>query len=203
MLRRNLLAISVAFGRIRLVEHDVGGQCRSYALLRIGRPCPRGATIVVDGGSSRCSVSPYDFQPASPNPGVTCGQRYSPLTVGQNSVTIVRSTETGRDGTVVIYGGRDTPLPYCYQTSYSATNGAAYGIDFGSHSGVVIDGRSRSGIVVRGVRNGVRMGLRRPCDQHALPRHCEPQHHHRQPRERVGARPRYDLRDPGRVRAAL
>ena len=184
MLRRNLLAISLAVGLIGLVEPDVvvsADPIPSGALFYVSpggngadgttwttawtdmnqinwAAVPAGATIVVDGGSSPCSVSPYDFQPATPNPGVTCGQRYSPLTVGQNSVTIVRSTETGRNGTVVIDGGRDTPLPYCYQTSYSATSGAAYGIDFGSHSGVVIDGRSRSGIVVRGARNGVRMG---------------------------------------------
>ena len=174
MLRRNLLAISVAVGLIGLGEPDVvvsadptpfgavfyvspggndtDGTTWTTAWIDMSdinwAAVPAGATIVVDGGSSQCSVSPYDFQPASPNPGVTCGQRYSPLSVGQNSVTIVRSTETGKDGTVVIDGGRDTPLPYCYQTSYSAISGAAYGIDFGSHSGVTIDGRSRSGIVL-------------------------------------------------------
>src|SRR5439155_5301232 len=104
------------------------------------------------------SVSPYDFQSGSPNPGVDCGSRYSPFVIGQNGVTIARSTDAGRNGTVVVDGGRDTPLPYCYQSSYSAPTGAAYAIDFGSHSGVVIDGRNRSGIVVRGAQNGVRMG---------------------------------------------
>src|SRR2546426_3693597 len=116
-----------------------------------------GDTIVVDGGLSTCAVSPYDFQSPSPNPGVTCGARYSPFTVGQNGVTIAASTEIGRNGTVVVDGGRDTPLPYCQQPSYSAASGSAYGIDFAGHSGVVIDGRHRSGIVVRGAQYGVRM----------------------------------------------
>jgi hypothetical protein len=119
---------------------------------------PAGATIVLDGGTSTCSVSPYDFQPSSPDPGVTCGQRYAPFTVGQNDVTIVRSNASGHNGTVVIDGGRDTPLPYCGQASYSAPTGASYGIDLGSHTGVTIDGDARSGIIVRGAQNGVRMG---------------------------------------------
>jgi len=117
-----------------------------------------GDTIVIDGGTSTCSVSPYDFQSTSPNPGVTCGARYSPFAVGQNGITIAASTDIGRNGTVVIDGGRDTPLPYCQQPSYSAASGSAYGIDFAGYTGVVIDGRHRSGIVVRGAQNGVRMG---------------------------------------------
>jgi len=119
---------------------------------------PKGATIYLDGGSSRCPVSPYDFAPSSPNPGVNCGTRYSPFTIGQDDVTILRSTDAGHDGTVVIDGGRDTPLPYCGQKTYSAAKGAAYGIDLDGHTGVVIDGQDRSGIVVRGAQNGVNMG---------------------------------------------
>jgi len=117
-----------------------------------------GHTILIDGGPSTCSVSPYDFQAASPNPGVSCGARYSPFAVGRDGVTIAASMESGRNGTVVIDGGRDTPLPYCHQTSYSAAAGSAYGIDLAGHSGVLIDGRHRSGIIVRGAQNGVRMG---------------------------------------------
>lgn len=116
-----------------------------------------GSVIVLDGGNSPCSVSPYDFEPSAPNPGVTCGQRYQPFSIGQNDITIERSTAVGHDGTVVIDGGRDTPLPYCGQAAYSATSGATAGIDLNGHSGVVIDGMTRSGIVVRGARNGVIM----------------------------------------------
>lgn len=116
-----------------------------------------GAIIMLDGGTSVCGVSPYDFKPSSPDPGVTCGQRYAPFSVGQNDVTIERSTAAGRDGTVVIDGGRDTPLPYCGQASYSAADGAMTGIDLNGHSSVVIDGKARGGIVVRGAHNGVWM----------------------------------------------
>lgn len=119
---------------------------------------PPGSYVMIDGGTSTCSVSPYDFQSSSPNPGVTCGQRYSPFSVGQNNVTIERSTAAGHNGTVVIDGGRDTVLPYCGQASYSASSGASVGINLNGHSGVIISGMSRSGIVVRGAQNGVRMG---------------------------------------------
>jgi hypothetical protein len=116
-----------------------------------------GSVIVLDGGHSVCGVSPYDFQPSAPDPGVTCGQRYQPFSIGQNDITIERSTAAGRDGTVVVDGGRDTPLPYCGQKSYSAVTTANAGIDLNGHSGVTIDGTTRSGIVVRGARNGVVM----------------------------------------------
>jgi hypothetical protein len=116
-----------------------------------------GSEIILDGGTSRCGVSPYDFKPASPDPGVTCGQRYAPFTVDRSDVTVERSTAPGRDGTVVIDGGRDTPLPYCGQPSYSAPAGAPAGIDLNGHSGVVIDGMARSGIVVRGAQQGISM----------------------------------------------
>ena len=113
---------------------------------------------MIDGGSSTCSVSPYDFRPSSPDPGVTCGQVYRPFSIGQNDITIERSTTAGHNGTVVIDGGRDTPLPYCGQASYSAATGGPAGIDLNGHSGVIINGMTRSGIVVRGARDGVLMG---------------------------------------------
>jgi hypothetical protein len=119
---------------------------------------PQGSTVVLDGGTSTCSASPYDFRRSSPNPGVTCGQRYHPFYVGRNNVTIERSTAAGHNGTVVIDGGRDTPLPYCGRASYSAPQGAAVGIDLRGHSGVVINGMTRSGIIVRGAQDGVKMG---------------------------------------------
>jgi hypothetical protein len=118
----------------------------------------QGSNIVLDGGTSRCGDSPYDFKSSTPNPGVTCGKRYSAFAVGDDHVTILRATDAGHDGTVVIDGGRDTPLPYCGQPGYSAPSGARYGIDLGSHTGVTIDGRARSGIIVRGAQNGIRMG---------------------------------------------
>jgi hypothetical protein len=59
---------------------------------------------------------------------------------------------------VVIDGGRNAPLPYCGQVSYQAVKGANAGIDLTGHSGVTINGMTRSGIVIRGARNGIIMG---------------------------------------------
>ena len=116
-----------------------------------------GSQIILDGGTSTCSVSPYDYNPSSPDPGVTCGQRYQPFSIGQNDIIIERSTAAGHNGTVVIDGGGETPLPYCGQKSYSAAMGSSAGIDLNGHSGVEINGMARSGIVVRGARDGVLM----------------------------------------------
>ena len=113
---------------------------------------------MLDGGTSACGMSPYDFKPSSPDPGVTCGQRYAAFAIGRNDITIERATAAGHDGTVVIDGGRDTLLPYCAQRSYRAASGAEEGIDLNGHSGVVIDGMIRGGIVVRGAQDGIAMG---------------------------------------------
>jgi hypothetical protein len=64
----------------------------------------------------------------------------------------------GHNGTVVIDGGRDIPLPYCGQRQYTAVTRMLPGIDLNGHSGVTINGMTRSGIVVRGAENGVVMG---------------------------------------------
>lgn len=116
-----------------------------------------GDTINLDGGTSTCATSPYDFG-SSNNPGVNCGTKYSAFTVGKDGVTIQRSTDASHNGTVVIDGGRDTALPYCEQSTYSASAGASLGINLNGHTGVVVDGQTRSGIVVRGSQNGVQMG---------------------------------------------
>lgn len=118
----------------------------------------QGARIVLDGGTSTCGVSPYDFDPSKPNPGVTCGQRYSSFSIGRDDITIERSTAAGHNGTVVIDGGRDTPLPYCGQKQYAAVTRASSGINLNDHSHVTVDGMTRSGIVVRGAQNGVVTG---------------------------------------------
>lgn len=117
-----------------------------------------GARIVVDGGTSTCGTSPYDFDSSKSDPGDNCGQRYSPFSVGQDDITIERSTAAGHNGTVVIDGGRDTPLPYCGQRQYGATTRMSPGIDLNGHVGVTVNGMTRSGIVVRGAEDGVVMG---------------------------------------------
>ncbi len=58
----------------------------------------------------------------------------------------------------MIDGGRDTPLPYCEQKQYAATNPTIPGINMNGRTGVTINGMTRSGIVVRGAYEGVVMG---------------------------------------------
>lgn len=112
-----------------------------------------GDVIYLDGGTTTSTVSPYDFGGSSPNPGVNCGQSYSAFTVGTSGVTIMRSRTAGRNGTVVISGGRLTPLPYAGQATYSAATGATAGIALGATTGVTIDGQDRSGIIIRGAND--------------------------------------------------
>src|SRR5262249_29148909 len=64
-----------------------------------------GDTILVDGGSSQMVYT-------------------TSLTIGKSGtsgapITIKMASETGRNGKVVIFGGRSTQLPYCDQASYS------------------------------------------------------------------------------------
>ena len=120
-----------------------------------------GDTVLLDGGSSRCA-SAYDF--TTTRPGVSCGMTYSgPLTVGRSGtatapVTIRRASEPGRDGTVVLFGGRDVPLPYCHQSSYAAPAGRSRLVDLNGQSYVTLDGVTRSGIMAYGAQNGVAFG---------------------------------------------
>ena len=118
-----------------------------------------GDIIEIDGGTTSSTVSPYDFGPSSPNPGVNCGTTYSPFTVGASHITIIRSRTAGRNGTVVISGGRTLPLPYCGQVTYTGgSSNAAIGIDCSGQTGVLIDGQDRSGIIIRGAQNGLKPG---------------------------------------------
>jgi hypothetical protein len=112
-----------------------------------------GDIIEIDGGTTRSTISPYDFS-GSPEPGVDCGMTYSPFTIGKSSVTIRRSRVAGRNGAVVISGGRLTLLPYVNQAVYSAANGAAAGVSDGGHNSITMDGMDRSGIIVRGCQIG-------------------------------------------------
>lgn len=107
-----------------------------------------GDTILLDGGPS--------------------GMQYtSTLTVGKSGVsgkpiTVARSTESGHNGQVAIFGGRATPLPYCGQTNYIyQTSGAMrpIGIDLGTSDWIVIDGMGWRGITIHG-HNGCGLRLR-------------------------------------------
>lgn len=87
------------------------------------------------------------------------------LTVGKSGtparpITITLASEPGRDGRVVIFGGRSTPLPYCEQTDYTyETAGVrSVGIFLDQMSWIVIDGRKWSGIIIYGHnQNGIRL----------------------------------------------
>lgn len=68
-----------------------------------------------------------------------------------NPITIRKSSEAGRNGTVVIFGGRSTLLPEANQASYTVSGtGRQFGADLQGRSYITIDGRTRSGIVVYG-----------------------------------------------------
>lgn len=79
------------------------------------------------------------------------------LTIGKSGtphapITIRRATEAGRNGRVVIFGGRSTPLPYCGQTGYTNQRAGVVqmGIEFGASAWVIVDGMSWDGISVYG-----------------------------------------------------
>lgn len=119
-----------------------------------------GDTIWIDGGSTPCAPA-YDF--TTTRPGVACGMEYdTTLTIGASGtsaapIKIRLSTEAGHNGTAVFFGGRATPLPYCHQSSYSASSVRAYGVLVGAYHDVVIDGGHISGIMIYGANYGIRV----------------------------------------------
>lgn len=108
-----------------------------------------GNTIVLDGGSSqmtyRTTLLLENISGSSENP-----------------ITIRLSTEDGRDGQAVFFGGRSTLLPYCNQANYTfQENGVnSYGVFIENSSHIVIDGSKRSGIYIYGNNiNGMRFNF--------------------------------------------
>src|SRR5687767_2978863 len=95
-----------------------------------------GDTILVDGGSTSMTYS-------------------STLTLGKSGtstapITVKLAPDAGRNGKVVIFGGRSTLLPYCGQPSYTVQSARNAGIVTGGNDWVVIDGTKWSGITVYG-----------------------------------------------------
>jgi hypothetical protein len=97
-----------------------------------------GDTILLDGGAEQMVYQ-------------------STLTVRQSGaegrpITIRLADEEGRNGQVVIFGGRSTPLPYCGQEDYvfEQTGVRTLGILVRRVSWVVIDGQKWRGIVIYG-----------------------------------------------------
>lgn len=97
-----------------------------------------GDTILLDGGAGKMVYT-------------------TTLTISKSGtpnapITIQRASEAGRNGKVVIFGGRSIPLPYCGQKTYTnQTAGVVLmGIEFGENSWVTVDGMSWDGISVYG-----------------------------------------------------
>ncbi len=67
-------------------------------------------------------------------------------------ITIKMAHERGRDGKVVIFGGRSTPLPYCGQNNYiyQTYRVGKIGLLIDGASWIVIDGTGWSGIAIHG-----------------------------------------------------
>jgi len=73
-------------------------------------------------------------------------------------ITIQLSDEPGRNGQAIIFGGRDTALPYCGQPEYVYQEDAqGTGIKFGGTANIILDGTKWRGIVIHGFNSA---GLR-------------------------------------------
>jgi hypothetical protein len=107
-----------------------------------------GDTIFIDGGStSKVYTSTLTIK--------TDGAINAPI-------TIMLSTEAGRNGQAIIFGGRSIPLPYCHQKEYSyQTDGVrARGINIDNHKYITIDGTKLRGIVIYGHNyNGIQLNV--------------------------------------------
>jgi hypothetical protein len=131
-----------------------------------------GDTIFVDGGTTDCGSNINFYDPSdgigqytAPRPGVACGMEYdTTLTIGASGtasqpIHIERWTDPGHDGTVVLYGGRTRPLPYCHQTNWPSTPaGRPALVNFNGQSYITLDGKRRSGIIGYGAQQGFVFG---------------------------------------------
>ena len=121
-----------------------------------------GDTILIDGGRVSCGYG-VAVTGGSNAPGPAgCGMEYrTALTIGASGaagapITVRLAEEAGRAGTVRIFGGRGTPLPYCGQTGYAPDGpGVGDGILVEGRSHLVIDGGHWAGIMVYGWTQGL------------------------------------------------
>ena len=104
-----------------------------------------GDTIFIDGGSESMTYTSYLALGKSGSPGLP--------------IRISLSMETGRNGQAIFFGGRTTPLPYCYQTDYQPDPSEHnWGIITVNHSWIEIDGGKWRGISIHGYeKNGIRI----------------------------------------------
>lgn len=104
-----------------------------------------GDTIFIDGGTAQMRYRTI----LAPRSSGTAGA----------PIRIQLSTEAGHNGQAVIFGGRDSLLPFCGQTNYSYQESGvlAYGAILENVSWIVIDGRKWAGITIHGTNgNGIR-----------------------------------------------
>jgi hypothetical protein len=101
-----------------------------------------GDTIYLDGGSVECTFPTYvtaENNGNKPDPS-GCGMTYTKtLTIGasgtsDNPITIKLSSDSGKDGTAIIFGGRSTPL------GGDGDANLYTGISIGNYNNVIIDG---------------------------------------------------------------
>lgn len=118
-----------------------------------------GATILLDGGAEQM-VYTSTLKPA------TNGSADAPI-------TIRLAEEPGRDGQVLISGGRPYDLPYCDQPDFVKPEGDALrnAIRFENVAWVVVDGRKWRGIVITDTdRHGIEL---KPDTDHITLRNIE------------------------------
>ncbi|MFC1749074.1 hypothetical protein ACFL2V_09740 [Pseudomonadota bacterium] len=123
-----------------------------------------GDTVYVDGSSTACSrqttITNSTAKPTS-DTGNNCGMTYTTMLdpekagTATNPITIKLSTESGRNGTAIFFGGRSTSLPYCGQTNYTYRAGLRQPVDLRGKQNLTIDGIKWGGIKIYGGVYGV------------------------------------------------
>src|SRR6266567_4437400 len=103
-------------------------------------------TILLDGGSQQMvySTTMYINKSGMPN----------------HPITMKRAIQPGRNGKVILFGGRSIPLPYCGQRNYTYQTAGVlvFGIRLNENAWIVIDGMSWGGMVIYGT-NGAGIEL--------------------------------------------
>lgn len=105
-----------------------------------------GDTVLIDGGANEMTYrTTMDIKKSGAN---------------GRPILIQRASESGRDGQIILFGGRADPLPYCFQTqrNYQEDGVTTFGIRTNHHSWIILDGREWRGIVIHGFeRSGIRI----------------------------------------------
>jgi hypothetical protein len=127
-----------------------------------------GDIIYLDGGVVACDYPTYVTETSNTPKSITggnCGMLYTTnLLIKKNGtanspIHVQLSQENGRNGTVLMFGGRSTSLPYCGNTNYvyQTSEVRDRGINIDGYSHIVVDGIKWGGIKVYG-HNG--LGIR-------------------------------------------